>query len=47
MHPLQLKPDKAAQLWEHIHRQEMDLGIAPVPVVRDPQEDQAAHLLHM
>ena len=44
---LPLRPDKAAQLEEHIPPTGNNFWDSPVPVVPDPHEDQAAHLLHM
>jgi hypothetical protein len=45
--PLPLRPDKAAQLKECIPQQATAFGIVPAPVVQNPDEDQAAYLLHM
>ena len=47
MHPLPLRSDKAAQLENISHVQTAAFGIASTPVVQDPHEGQAAHLLHM
>jgi hypothetical protein len=39
--------EKIAQKMNISHIQATAFGIAPAPVVQDPHEDQAAHLLHM
>ena len=49
VHPLALRPDKAAQpsYENRIHRQATDSGTAPDPFIGGLHEDQAAYLLHM
>ena len=49
MLPLPLRPDKEAQLEEHIlyHIQATAFLIASILAVQDPYDDQHAHLLHM
>lgn len=47
MHPLSLNPDKAALLGNGLHGLPAAFGIVRAAVVWDPQEDQAAHLLHV
>jgi hypothetical protein len=47
VHPLPLRPDKAAQLGEWDPRQATVLRTAPTTLVGDLHEDQIAHLLHM
>jgi hypothetical protein len=41
-----MRLDKAVQLDEHIPHTGNSFGDSPNPVVQDPNEDQAAHLLH-
>jgi hypothetical protein len=44
---LPLRPDKEAQIEEHIPLTGNSFGDSPDLVVQDLHEDQAAYLLHM
>ena len=47
MHPLPLRPDKAAQLEEHIPLTGNSFWDSSAPIVQDPHEDQTVLLLPM